>query len=370
MATFALFVASLATERRAAAHEAGLSRGDYAVEGAVVTATLTFAARDVAYAIRTLDVNRDGLLSAGELEAARVTLDAAFAKRLVIQGDAAQCASTLAEAAPFENDAVRLVVRATCGGAPRRVHVDVGLLAVLPFGHRHLAHAGGAVAGDGADALLTLSRRTFSFAPAPAVASSAPAPAPGAAPFLRMGLEHILTGWDHLAFLLGLAIVGGRPRALLIVVTAFTLGHSVSLAIATLGVWVPSARVVEPLIAASIVFVGVENLARRGAARGEAEASAFSAKRWRVTLPFGLVHGFGFASALREAAVPRPQLPWALLLFNLGVELGQVLALALAWPLLVAAHRRAWFRDRGAGAVSLAIAVAGLAWLVQRLFFA
>ena len=130
---------------------------------------------------------------------------------------------------------------------------------------------------------------------------------------LKLGVEHILTGADHLVFLLGLILVGGSLRSLVGVVTAFTLAHSITLALAALSIFAPSPRLVEPAIALSIAYVGVENLFVNDAS-----------KRWRITFPFGLIHGFGFAGALREIALPRAQLPIALVSFNLGVELGQL----------------------------------------------
>src|SRR5262249_30813916 len=115
---------------------------------------------------------------------------------------------------------------------------------------------------------------------------------------LKLGVEHILTGADHLVFLLGLILVGGRWRSLVGVVSAFTLAHSITLALAALSVFAPSPRIVEPAIALSIAYVGVENLFVKDAS-----------KRWRITFPFGLIHGFGFAGALREIALPRAELP-------------------------------------------------------------
>ncbi len=330
----------------ARAHEVGLSRGEYGVTGAVVTATLTFARRDVAHALRR--PLGDDAATAVELERAKPVVQAIFAKGLVVRGDGAACVSGIADASPFETDAVRIVVHATCAAAPHTVAVEASFLASLPFGHRHLVRA----PGEAADRPLTLSKRTFAFA-----AEGATKPATAPLSLLGMGLEHILRGYDHLVFLLGLVIVGGAARQMLVVVTAFTVGHSISLALATLGVFVPNARFVEPLIALSIVYVGVENLARKDR-RG----------RWILTLLFGLVHGFGFAEALRELALPRAELPAALALFNVGVELGQLAVLAVALPLVWIAQRRPWFRDRVAKAVNVAIAIAGAAWFVARVW--
>jgi hydrogenase/urease accessory protein HupE len=173
---------------------------------------------------------------------------------------------------------------------------------------------------------------------------------------LKLGVEHILTGADHLVFLLGLILVGGRLRSLVGVVSAFTLAHSITLALATLSIFAPSPRLVEPAIALSIAYVGVENLFVKDAS-----------KRWRITFPFGLIHGFGFAAALREIALPRAQIPIALVSFNLGVEIGQLGVLAIALPLTVAARNAPWFGDRGVKLLSLAIAIGGAALFVERL---
>lgn len=174
--------------------------------------------------------------------------------------------------------------------------------------------------------------------------------------FGALGVEHILTGYDHLAFVLGLLLGARGLRPLLLLVTAFTAAHSVSLAAATLG-WVtaPSA-VVEPLIAASIAFVGFENLLRPPLPR-----------RVALTFAFGLVHGLGFAGLLSELGVGRASLPLALLSFNVGVEAGQVAAVAVAaWLIGVAARSETW-ATTGWRAANLGLAAAGLWWLGERL---
>jgi hydrogenase/urease accessory protein HupE len=228
------------------------------------------------------------------------------------------------------------------------------LVAQLSQGHRMLLHARGP-AGPADDVLYaTHDRLTLD------VASSAPSPSPsrGVAAFVAMGVEHILTGYDHLLFLVGLVLVGGRLKSLLGVVTAFTVAHSVTLALAVLGVWTPSARLVEPAIALSIAYVGVENFALRD--------GFVMSKRWRLALPFGLVHGFGFSAALREIALPRVDVPAALFGFNAGVELGQLAVLAVVLPALHWLRKQPWFERRGVRALSGAIATMGLAWFVAR----
>jgi len=180
--------------------------------------------------------------------------------------------------------------------------------------------------------------------------------------FLELGIEHILTGYDHLLFLAGLLVVCRGVRSALIIITSFTLAHSVTLALAGLGIVTLSSTIVEPLIAASIVFVGLENLWRWHADREPP-------RRWLLTLCFGLIHGFGFASALQEAGLPRGfEIVKPLLAFNLGVETGQLAVAAIFLPLVFVLRRYAWFAKRGVLFVSLLVATAGLFWLIERVF--
>ncbi|MEO5987784.1 MAG: HupE/UreJ family protein [Candidatus Eisenbacteria bacterium] len=177
--------------------------------------------------------------------------------------------------------------------------------------------------------------------------------------FIREGIHHIFIGPDHILFILGLLLLGGSLQQLARIVTAFTLAHSVTLALATLG-WVqPSARVIEPLIALSIVVVGIENLRAEGGRRDLRAPLAFA---------FGFVHGFGFASVLRELSLPTDALGIALVSFNIGVELAQMSIVLTVAPLL--ARLRIWRPAAGPWVLrvgSLGVIAAGGFWLVQRL---
>jgi hypothetical protein len=178
------------------------------------------------------------------------------------------------------------------------------------------------------------------------------------ATFVPAGMHHIFVGPDHVLFLIGLILLGGTTRRLLTVVTGFTLGHSVTLALATLGVVNPPGRVIEPLIALSIVWVGIGNLRTR---QGEGD--------WRIAaaLGFGLIHGFGFASVLREFGLPKEASGWSLLSFNLGVEAGQACIVALVAPLLgVLRHRAPAAAPRWIVAASWLVIAAGGYWFVER----
>jgi hydrogenase/urease accessory protein HupE len=175
--------------------------------------------------------------------------------------------------------------------------------------------------------------------------------------FLVLGIEHILTGYDHLAFLLALLIGGGSLRQNLKIITSFTVAHSLTLALATLALVNISPGVVEPLIAVSIVFVGVENLVKRRLAA-----------RWLVTFCFGLIHGLGFAATLRELGIGtlgvRVAVP--LLSFNLGVEVAQIAIAAVVLPLVWRLEKRLSFALKHAPAFSLLITFAGIYWFLAR----
>ncbi len=179
--------------------------------------------------------------------------------------------------------------------------------------------------------------------------------------FLGLGVEHILTGYDHLLFLFGLLIVTQRFSAALKIISCFTIAHSITLAAATLNwVKVPS-HIVEPIIAASIVYVGVENFFCGGVPRW----------RWVLTFAFGLIHGLGFASALRDMGVGAngSSVAVPLVCFNLGVELGQLAVTALVLPVLWKLRAHPIFVRRWVPACSVAVAIAGSIWFVQRLGF-
>ncbi len=178
--------------------------------------------------------------------------------------------------------------------------------------------------------------------------------------FIPIGVHHILIGPDHILFLIGLLLPGGPWMALVKIVTAFTLGHSLTLSLAALGIVTPPARIIEPAIALSIIFVGADNLMR---------GSGRDVRAW-VALAFGLVHGFGFANVLREFGLPAEALGWSLFSFNFGVEIGQLAIVLLVATALATIRRRSdvmGFRVARAG--SVVVIAAGTYWFVERVFF-
>jgi hypothetical protein len=176
--------------------------------------------------------------------------------------------------------------------------------------------------------------------------------------YVLLGFTHIVPkGLDHILFVLGLFLLSMRARPLLLQVTAFTLAHSITLALSIYGVIALPSRIVEPLIALSIAYVAIENLVLE------------EYRPWRplIVFLFGLLHGLGFAGVLQELGLPREQFTTALVSFNVGVELGQ-LAVILAAFLCVGLWfgRRHWYRERIIVPSSIAIALVGLYWTVER----
>jgi len=186
--------------------------------------------------------------------------------------------------------------------------------------------------------------------------------------YLVLGVEHILLGIDHLLFVLALLLLVNGVGRLVATVTAFTVAHSITLGAATLGfVHVPSAPV-EAIIALSILFLAAELARRNSGAAVASDAANLTARfPWVVAFAFGLLHGFGFAGALSEVGVPEDAVPLALLFFNVGVELGQLLFIAavfgLAWLVRLAAVRvpQIWQR-----AVAYGIGSVAAFWVVER----
>ena len=179
--------------------------------------------------------------------------------------------------------------------------------------------------------------------------------------FVTAGVYHIFTGPDHVLFIIGLLLMGGSLPRLLSIVTAFTVAHSVTLSLAALNVINPSPRLIEPAIALSIVYVGIDNLMV-----GE---SGRDMRAW-IAFFFGFVHGFGFAGVLREFGLPREALGWSLFSFNFGVEIGQAcIVVVVAYLLALLRNRSQALSRRILVFGSAGMIIAGSYWFIQRVFF-
>lgn len=186
--------------------------------------------------------------------------------------------------------------------------------------------------------------------------------APKLVDYFLLGFKHVLTGYDHIAFLLGLLVVVSRLQTLALLITSFTIAHSVTLAVSALDVFTINVAFTEAAIAITIIYIGAENLyylIRRHSEPG-------ARRRWMTTFVFGLIHGFGFSFLLREIGLPDSDFVPALLLFNLGVEAAQIAAVIAPFALI-----QYWLRDKiwwgtMAIAISAVILLTGSWWLLER----
>ena len=282
---------------------------------------------------------------------ARQRLLDVIGRSLTLRGDGVRCepGPGRVESAAFDAPSFTMLVDFACPSRLRELDVRDDVFDVLGDNHHTLTKvewAGGT--------------RQFVFEPTAREArfSLGGSTTRDTASFVLLGIEHILTGWDHLLFLLVLLLRGGGWLSLAKIVTAFTVAHSVTLALAVLDVVTLPDRLVEAVIALSIAAVAAENLV----------LSPVVARRWIVSFCFGLVHGFGFSAALRELGLPAHGLLLSLFGFNAGVEIGQALVVAVALPSLALLRRTRWER-RMVWSSSLAILLAGVILFVERAFF-
>jgi hydrogenase/urease accessory protein HupE len=331
-----LLVALAATS--AFAHDPGLSAAEVTFGGEKAVARLTFARADIAL-IAPMDAGITGLESLAR-DSFSLSIDGHAVSPIKVAASADDSGAVHFDLEYPSLQGARLTLRSL-------------LIAKLPRGHRQFLELRDAGGNAQAQRMLDATDNSFELNLSALLSSERPHTFWG---FLPLGIEHILLGFDHLAFLLALLIAGGTLREAAKIITSFTIAHSITLALATLEVIVIPVSIVEPLIAASIVYVGLENILRRKIEH-----------RWLLTFGFGLVHGFGFASALRELGVGAGVKAVApLLSFNLGVEIGQIAVAALVLPLIWKLRQRPLFVIRYVPACSLLVALAGGYWLLER----
>jgi hydrogenase/urease accessory protein HupE len=339
----------VAAAARLEAHPLSVSYSRFAVQDRQVEAVLRLPMDDMDLLLR-LDADLDGRVSDDELRRAQPAVARYVQDHLRVALDGAPRVPSWRGSATWRDAQGQpyLEARLEYPGARRIGEIEIGVrvLADLYPEHRNLAE----IDVDGRREQFVFQHGNV-YRGGRGVARAWRA----ARQFTLLGIEHIFTGYDHILFLFGLLLGGRGLRSLVAIVTSFTVAHSLTLALATLGVVRPPAGLVEPAIALSIAYVGVENL-----------LVAEVRHRWRITFAFGLVHGLGFASVLREMDLPRGALAASLFTFNLGVEVGQVAIVALMWPLLRRLERtpRRRLVIRLASAV---IAAFGLFWFQQRL---
>jgi hypothetical protein len=363
---FGLFLSLLASA--ALAHDPSRSLLALSVDGPHVRGRLDVSLRDLEDAVG-LDANGDSAITWGEVEARSNEIASYTAHRLAIEADGAACEVATAQNTVDQHGGATFAVvdvNATCAAAPQVLRVAYGLLFDVDPAHRSLLELRAA----GASTTAVLSREEPAFESELGGLS----PWTSFARFVTEGVWHIWHGYDHLAFvaLLVLPIVlggvrrGSRERpsvraaiaSIATVVTAFTAAHSLTLALATLGVVSVPTRAVESAIALSVLVAALLNVLPSVPRLGA-----------KLAFGFGLVHGLGFASALGDLGAGEAGVAASLAGFNVGVELGQLAVVGTALPVLFALRDRRVGRVAVNYACSAACAALSVVWLAERLVF-
>jgi hypothetical protein len=336
------------------AHPVPFSYVDVHVHAASIEVSIVAHTFDLANDLKIQPPER--LLESDTLMAQRSGIEGLFRERLKVAADGVRLADTtwsVPETLP-ERQSIRFRVNYALARPAGRIDVVTRL---FPYDPQHKTfvnvYESGAVV---AQVILDKDRTAFEY-----FAGTRQGIWAVLQKFVPAGVHHILLGPDHLLFLAGLLLLGGTSKQLLLVVTAFTIAHSITLSLAGLGMVMPPANAVGPAIALSIVYVGADNLLVGAGGR--------DTRAW-IALAFGLIHGFGFAKVLRDMDLPSRALGWTLFSFNVGVEIGQFVFVVLVASLFIWIRSRSEVAGRRLAFVgSIIVVLAGAFWFVQRVFF-
>ncbi len=357
----ALLIGSLGS---AQAHKSSDSFLRIGLDQSAIEVRWDIALRDLDFAIG-LDSDADGAITWGEVRRAEAAISAYALSRLAIRGDAVDCPllvmPVLQIAEHSDGRYAVLSLSGRCAAAPAQIEIDYRLLFDIDAQHRgllNLRHG-----GDIQTAVFAPDRQRQTF--------TSGSPARVFQTYFAEGIWHVWKGADHMLFLAGLFLPavlrrkkgGWEPavslpaalRETAALITAFTLAHALTLALAASGVFSPPSRLIESLVAASVLFAGLNNL-----------LPMVQRRLWLLAGFFGLIHGAAIAGALLELGLPVQGRVTALLAFNVGVELAQLALVAVVVPLCFAGRNSAGFRNAVLVPASLIVAIAGLAWLLQR----
>jgi len=337
--------APLAYGNRAAAHLGDLSYSDVVVHGTTIDYKLRFAT----HLIPGFGEEAVGKITRRDVVAREAEILAWLRDTLRVELAGARCTPSLVDSiGPDANDDLTIVARYACPTEGEALRIEFHAFDETMPEFQNIVSIR---QGDATTAFV------FTAA-SPVLATGGPLPTEAEASFRRffiLGVEHIWTGYDHLAFLLALLLPGGTLARLAGIVTAFTIAHSITLGLAALGILTLPVGPVEAAIAASVIIAALDGLRPHAHDR-----------RWLLTFAFGLIHGFGFAGVLREVGLPSGAVALPLLAFNLGVEAGQLVIVVLTVPLIRALagsrHGPSVLR-----AIAVSIAALGAFWLTSRL---
>jgi hydrogenase/urease accessory protein HupE len=331
------------------AHDAGLSSAEVVLNEEGVDISMTFALQDTE-AFAPMDNDGDAEVSSEEREAAKPEVAALIAKELDVALNNENVKPFAIENVTFDaqNNAHLLFHYAP---AATSLKMQLLFLNKLPDGHKQVVTIKDATGKNLSEKMLTQQDNSIELNLVEGESSSM------FKDFFVLGVEHILTGYDHLLFLFALLIVTHRFWSAFGIITFFTIAHSITLALAGMNLVTIPSTIVEPLIAASIVYVGVENLIVK-APKG----------RKYLTFAFGLIHGFGFAAVLQEMNITSIEtgILVPLFSFNLGVETGQLIVTSISLPIIWWLHTKPLIEKYFVPICSTIVCLAGGFWLIER----
>ncbi len=357
-----LFFGAFICLSAALAHPPGLSSADITVNNNKLAAKITFALQDIE-AFVPMDSDQDAEVTDTERNSAKPAIAQLIAEqfKLLVDNQAAQPSAPGEVAFDDKNNATVMLQYPI--SAKSSLNITSAFLNKLPKDHKQyltvldsMGHELGKKMLTGAEPSLQVNLGGSQTAAAPTEAQSSSM----FADFLKLGIEHIVTGYDHLLFLFSLLVVTRSFWPALKIITFFTVAHSITLALAGMNIVNAPSSVIEPLIAATIVYVGLENILRKD--------NITTNQRCLLTFFFGLIHGFGFAGVLREMDISSIEtgILVPLFSFNLGVELGQIAIACLALPLIWWLHKQENIDRYLVPIGSLLTCLAGGYWLLER----
>jgi hydrogenase/urease accessory protein HupE len=327
------------------AHDPGLSSVDVIVKEQGVNVNITFSLQDIE-AFVPMDSDQDAEVTTAEQEAAKpkIALWVQQGIQLLVEGQVIQAVAAGVVSFDNQNNAH---IAMQYGQIPTELRAD--FLSKLPKDHKQYVTVKDEIGKNLSEKML--SRED-------SVMTSLAAKSSTFTDFLLLGIEHILTGYDHLLFLFSLLVVTRNFLPALKIITFFTIAHSITLALAAMNLVDIPSTIVEPLIAATIIYVGVENIIRGDHPKG---------RQW-LTFFFGLVHGFGFAAVLREMGISSLEtgILVPLFSFNLGVEIGQITVASIVLPIVWWLHKKPAIEPYLTPVCSVLASLAGAYWLIER----
>ncbi len=346
------------------AHPPGLSSADVTVKPDGLDAKITFAVQDIE-AFVPMDSDGDAEVTSAERDAAKPQIANLVANELKIHLDGVEIRPTALGTVTFDNQNNATVDLHFSSTPASSISIQSTFLNKLPTDHKQyvtVKNAGNQPLGK---KMLTKTANTLEFNLKNNTTPTATDNHPSSTfvDFLKLGVEHILTGYDHLLFLFSLLVITHSFWPAIKIITFFTIAHSITLALAGLNIVDIPASIVEPLIAASIVYVGLENIIRGN--------KVTVRSRCMLTFFFGLIHGFGFAGVLKEMGISSIEtgILVPLFSFNLGVELGQITVAAIVLPLLWWLHKQGRVSQKLVPVSSVLTCLAGGYWLLERTIF-